>query len=146
MNIYSKILEVAAPVINLLRICVALRIGDEKPNKSMSLEKNVTILRADKKYGRLFNCLDITIRHSDAHASIHVDKEQGLVHLLDARGKKSKLIRSYAFSELSNTIRNVTRGFAAALFFSLYLQELSMTLLLLESPEYKYRLLALGNT
>lgn len=143
---YRRMLEATKPVLNLLRISLELRMGKPKPDKEATLGKNIAVLRLDPNYGNLFSSLDAMIRHSDAHVSIELDDSKGLVKLLDVRGKKEKLIRTYTYSNLSDMVREATQLLLPAILIGFHLQEIVMKSLVLASPEFKFRLLAVGNS
>ncbi len=143
---YRRILELAKPVLNLLRISLELRNANANVEKDATLAKNIATLRFDKNYGSLFSSLDAVIRHSDAHVSIELENDKGLVRLLDARGKKAKLVRTYTYSDVSDLIREATQSLLPAVLIGFHLQEISMKNLVLASPEFTFRLLAVGNS
>jgi hypothetical protein len=143
MGIYGRVMELSAPVLNLLRIGLELRGGNQRLVRQLSLTENVARLKTDPNYGHIFSCLDEMIRHSDAHASITV--ADGIVNLIDARGPEAKIVRTYKFKEIVQMIREMQRSLFPALITTLILQEIAMIDLLLTSPEYKHLLLAVNN-
>jgi hypothetical protein len=93
----------------------------------------------------LFSCLDEHIRHSDAHASIRIEKKARTVYLLDARSGKEKIVRVYTFDELVNMINTMQNEFFPVIYPTIVIFDIAMLDLLLVSREYKYLLLAIGN-
>ena len=143
MDIYSRCLELSAPILNLLRIGLELKNGISSPQKNYPLTRNVIILRGDPNYGHLFSCLDGTIRHSDAHISYGISG--GEVHLLDIRSKKPKLIKTYTFDEIHKMTNSLLYELLPAIFYTLSIHEIAAFLVVLTSFEYKLLLLSIGN-
>ena len=107
--------------------------------------ENIKILKSDSDYGSLFGCLDEQIRHSDAHASIRIEKADRKVFLIDARSGKEKVMQVYTFDELVNMINAMENEFFPVIYPTLVLFDITMLDLLLVSREYKHLLLAIGN-
>lgn len=146
MNLYTRLLEILEPLLNLTRIGLELRRGNPSPEKEYSLQKNIEILQADQEYGKMFNCLDPQIRHSDVHVSIRsIDKVSRLVYL-DVLRKRDSLACVYTFDELTTKINVMLNKFYPAVFPTIILFDISILDVLLVSREYKLRLLALGNS
>jgi hypothetical protein len=145
MDIYSQFIELAAPVINLIRIGLELKRGNISPHRKYGLGHNIEIIRSDQEYGALFNCLDAQIRHATAHASRRIDKAARKVYLIDARGKKEKIISIYTFDEICEMINTMQNKFFQAIIPSLILFDITTQDLVLTSREYKHLLLAVGN-
>ncbi|NQT05088.1 MAG: hypothetical protein HQ577_03665 [Dehalococcoidia bacterium] len=145
INIYSRMLELSSPIINLLRVGLELKRGVSSPSKYYNLKRNLDILKSDTEYGSLFSCLDEQIRHSDAHVSITIDKAHQEINLIDARGRKAKIVRTYKFDELLRMSQVMEYELFPALIFTIILHDIAMLVLLLESREYLHLLLAIGN-
>ena len=145
MGIYAQLIELAAPVINFVRIGLELKRGNTSPNSQCTLGQNIEILRSDQDYGPLFCCLDEQIRHAAAHASRRIDKAARKVYLIDARGNQRKIVRIYTFDEFCDVINLMTNQFFPAILPAIMLFDIETLYLLLVSPEYKHLLLALGN-
>lgn len=145
MNIYANFLEILSPMLNLVRIGLELRRGNDSPNKYYELVENIGILKSDKRFGHLFSCLDEQIRHASAHASFRINKAVRKVYLLDERGRKGKITRTYTFDQLTNILNGMNNEFFPVIYPTLVLFDIAMLDLLLVSREYKHLLLALGN-
>lgn len=145
MGIYRQFLELSAPVINLLRIGMELKRDNVSPQRGYKLRRNIEILKSNSDFGSLFGCLDEQIRHADAHASIRIDKKTRTVCLIDARGKKERVVSTYTFDGLTEKINIVQNQFFPAVFPTIVLFDIAALDLLLVSPEYKHLLLAVGN-
>ena len=145
MNIYGRFLEILAPIINLIRIGLELKRGNPSPEMRYEIGENIKILKSDSDYGSLFGCLDEQIRHSDAHASIRIEKTARKVFLIDARSGKGKVMRVYTFDELVNMINVMENEFFPVIYPILVLFDIAMFELLLVSREYKHLLLAIDN-
>jgi hypothetical protein len=144
MDVYGRYLELSAPIINLLRIGMELKNGVSAPEKQGSLGYNIMILKSDSNYGLLFSCLDEMIRHSDAHAAIEVSN--GKVHILDARSRKVKVLRTYTFQQIGDMARVMQHELFPAFISELPLYDAVSLDLVLISQEYKFLLLAIGNS
>lgn len=145
MNTYANFLEILSPMLNLLRIGLELRRGDNSPNKHCELVENIRIIKSDTEFGPLFGCLDEQIRHASAHASFRIDKAVRKVYLMDERGNKGKIVGTYTFDELTNMINLMNNQFFPVIYPTIALFDTETLDLLLVSREYQYRLLALGN-
>ena len=145
MNIYGRFLEILVPIINLIRIGLELKRGNPSPEMRCEIGENIKILKSDSDYGSLFGCLDEQIRHSDAHASIRIEKTARRVFLIDARSGKGKVMRVYTFDELVDMINVMENEFFPVIYPALVLFDIAMLDLLLVSREYKHLLLAIGN-
>ncbi len=145
MNIYGRFLEILVPIINLIRIGLELKRGNPSPEMRYEIGENIKILKSDSDYGSLFGCLDEQIRHSDAHASIRIEKADRKVFLIDARSGKEKVMQVYTFDELVNMINAMENEFFPVIYPTLVLFDITMLDLLLVSREYKHLLLAIGN-
>jgi len=143
MNIYGRCLELSTPVINLIRVGLDIKNGEKAPKKRYWLSRNIRILKSDPVYGGLFDCLDENIRHSDAHASI--DIANGNVHILETRGHKSKIIKTYTFEQIMTMIDVMEEELFPSIVSILVIHEMAALDLVLVSKEYKFLLLALGN-
>ncbi len=146
MDIYSKLIELSAPIINLIRIGLELKKGNSSPRKKYGLGQNIRILKADSDYGFLFCCLDEQIRHADAHAFRRIDKATRKVYLLDARTGIEKIIGTYTFNEFADIINTMRNQFFPAIFPTLVLFDIATFDLLLASTEYKLLLLTIDNS
>jgi len=145
MNIYGRFLELITPILNLIRIGLELKRGNASPEARYTIGKNIKILKSDPNYGTLFGCLDKQIRHSDAHASIYIDKEARKVQLIDARSGKERIVGTYTFEALIDMINTMQNEFFPVIYPTLVLFDIAMFELLLISREYKYLLLAISN-
>lgn len=145
MNIYANFLEILSPMLNLVRIGLELRRDNKSPNKHCELVENIGILKSDTEFGQLFGCLDEQIRHASAHASFRIDKAVRQVYLVDERGSKGKIVRTYTFDELTNMLNTMQNEFFLVIYPTLVIFDIAMLDLLLVSREYKHLLLALGN-
>jgi len=145
MDIYGRLIELSAPVINLIRIGLELKRGNSSSHVEYKLGQNIEILKSDPDYGPLFGCLDEQIRHADAHASRRIDKVARKVHLMDARERRERIVGTYTFDELTDMINLMQNQFFPAIFPTLILFDIATLDLLLVSPEYKHLLLAVGN-
>jgi hypothetical protein len=145
MNIYGRFFEILAPIINLIRIGLELKRGILSPEAKYGVGENIKILKSDRDYGELFGCLDEQIRHSDAHASIRINKVTHKVSFIDARSGKEKVVRVYTFDELIDMINTMQNEFFPAIYPTLVIFDIAMLVLLLVSREYKYLLLTVGN-
>ncbi|MFQ5763200.1 MAG: hypothetical protein ACE5PO_09210, partial [Candidatus Bathyarchaeia archaeon] len=93
LAIYKTVVEVSAPVLNILRVGLELQEGIPRPEKQKGLTENIIRLRTDATYGSVFRCLDSYLRHAEAHAAYEIRDKKVLV--LDHRGKGGKVIASY---------------------------------------------------
>ena len=143
MNIYSRCLELSAPVINLIRVGLEIKNGEISPERQYSISRNIRVLKLDSAYGTLFDCLDEMIRHSDAHASINIDN--GTVHIMETRGHKTKILRTYTFEKIMEMVQGMEEELFPSLVSTLLIHEMAALDLVLVSTEYKHLLLALGN-
>jgi len=64
------------------------------------------------------------IRHADAHVAVELNKKEDKVNLLNVRGKKTKLIRTYTFEDITRMTSEVSQELFPAIFISLSLQEI----------------------
>ncbi|GAI82935.1 unnamed protein product, partial [marine sediment metagenome] len=145
MDIYGRLIELSAPVINFIRIGLELKRGNSSPYGEYKLGQNIEILKSDLDYGPLFGCLDEQIRHADAHASRRIDKAARKVHLVDARGSRERIVGTYTFDEFTDIINLMQNQFFPAIFPTLILFDVATLDILLVSREYKHLLLAVGN-
>lgn len=146
MDMYGRLIELSAPMINLIRIGLELKRGNSSPHKEYRLGQNIEILKADLDYGPFFSCLDEHIRHADAHASRRIDRASRKVHLLDARCKRERIVGTYTFDEFTAMINRMQNQFFPAIFPTLMLFDTATMDILLVSTEYKHLLLAVSNT
>lgn len=145
MNVYGRFLELLKPMLYLVRVGLELKRGNMSPDKNYGLAKDIEVLKSDQEYGTLFGCLDEQIRHSDAHASIRVDKSESKVYLIDVRGGKEVIVDVYTFNEMLDMINIMQNEFFLAVFSSLLVFDFGMLLILLASKPYKFLLLAIDN-
>jgi hypothetical protein len=145
MNIYGRFLELLKPMLNLVRVGLELKRGNPSPDKNYMLSKNIEVLKSDQEYGVLFDCLDEQIRHSDAHASVRVDKEDRKVYLLDTRGAKGKIVKVYTFDELTDMMNVMNNQFFPVIYPTIAIFDIATLDLVLVGKEYKFLLLALCN-
>ena len=145
MDIYGRFIELLTPVLNLLRIGLELKRGNASPSREYRLGQNIGMLKADPTYGPLFGCLDEQMRHSDAHVSRRIDKASREVCLLDARGRKERIVSTYTFDEFTDMINVMQNQFFPAVLPTFILFDTAMLDLLLTSPEYRLLVLAIGN-
>lgn len=145
MQIYANFFEISSPILNLLRIGLELKRGNNSPNKHYKPVENIGILKSDTEFGHLFSCLDEQVRHASAHASFRIDKNNRKIYFLDERGSKGKIVRTYTFDELTNILNSFDNEFFPIIYPNLVLFDNAMLVLLLNSREYIHLLLALGN-
>lgn len=145
MDVYGRLIELLAPVLDLLRIGLELKRGNASPSDECQLGQNIRVLKADPLYGSLFGCLDEQVRHSDAHVSRHIDKTSREVRLLDARGRRERIVSTYTFDEFTDMVNVMQNQFFPAVFPTFVLFDTAMLDLLLASPEYRLLVLAIGN-
>lgn len=143
MDMYSRALELSAPILNLIRIGLEIKNGIPSPIKNYSLARNLSYLKGDQNYGQYFSCLDATIRHTDAHISYKISGRE--VQLLDIRSKKPKLIKTYTFDEIHKMTNALLYELLPAIFYTFSIHEVAAFLLVLNSFEYKVLLLSIDN-
>lgn len=143
IDMYSRCLELSAPILNLIRIGLEIKNGIPSPIKNYSLTRNVSSLIGDQNYGQYFSCLDATIRHTDAHISYTIS--DGEVQLFDIRSKKPKLIKTYTFDEIHKMTNALWYELFPAIFYTFSIREFAAFLLVLTSFEYKVLLLSIDN-
>ena len=143
IDMYSRCLELSAPILNLIRIGLEIKNGIPSPSKNYSLTRNVSSLIGDQNYGQYFSCLDAAIRHTDAHISYKISG--GDVQLLDIRSKKPKLIKTYTFDEIHKMTNALWYELLPAIFYIFSIREVAAFLLVLASFEYKVLLLSIDN-
>jgi len=145
INIYANFLEILSPMLNLMRIGLELRRDNKSPNKHCELVENIGILKSDTEFGQLFGCLDEQIRHASAHASFRIHKAVRQVYLMDERGSKGKIVRTYTFDKLTNMLNTMQNEFFPVIYPTIVIFDIAILDLLLASREYKHLLLAVGN-
>jgi len=133
MNIYARFLDILSPMLNLVRTGLELKRGNKSPNKRCELAENIRILKSDTEFGPLFGCLDEQIRHASAHASFRIDKAVRKVYLMDERGSKGKIVRTYTFDELTNMINLMNNQFFPVIYPTIVLFDTATLDLLLLS-------------
>jgi len=143
IDIYSRCLELSAPVLNIIRIGLEIKNGIPSPIKNDYLTRNVSSLIGDQNYGQYFSCLDATIRHTDAHISYKISGTE--VHLLDIRTKKPKLIKTYTFDQIYKMTDALLHELLPVIFYTFSIHEIAAFLLVLTSFEYKVLLLSIDN-
>jgi hypothetical protein len=144
LEIYKRILEVAAPILNVLRISLELKSGTSNPTPDLGLSENVRIIRSGQT-GGVFDCLDPNLRHADAHAA-HVEIEGGKVRLFDHKSRQPKLVAEYPIERIGRIVQEAHQALLPAIVNSLILVEMAMKDLLLLSPGHRFYILGIGNT
>jgi len=143
IDMYSRCLELSAPILNIIRIGLEIKNGIPSPVKNYSLTRNISSLTRDQNYGQCFTCLDPAIRHTDAHISYTISGEE--VQLLNIRSKTPKLIKTYSFDEINKMTKALMYELLPAIFYTFSIREFAVFLLVLTSFEYKVLLLSIDN-
>jgi len=143
LDFYRRISELLKPLINLLRVCVEIKDGNEKPRKFLSYIQNVNIIRADKDFGKLAEFIDPYIRNNESHLETFVDNKNMKVLL---RNPKGIIVKEYSFDEVIEMTHTLERMILSSLLFSFLIFNCAVRLLVFQDGRYKMTLLGLGNT
>lgn len=144
LDIYKTVLELSAPMINVIRVGLELSRGVEDPQPEKGLTENIEVIRSSGKYGEVFSCLDPHLRHGQAHASYKIEDDRVIVY--DYRSEDRKVVGEYTFEELAEMVREAHQEFFRAVLKTLLVSELAMKLMVLVCPEYKFYVLGIGNS
>lgn len=144
LKIHKTLLEVAQPVLNVLRAASEIQAGQADPEPTKGLTENVAALRSHPQAGPAFEVLDINLRNAEAHASWEIKDNKLLVY--DHRGKRSNLLGEYDYGALAQHVQELHLHFFPAILNVFAMQEVVMRDLVVLSPEHKLYLVNVGNT
>jgi len=143
LEIYRRISELLKPLINLLRICVEVKNGNNQPKLFLNYVRNVQIISEDNNSAKLVEFIDPHIRNNESHLKTIIDNKNKKVKLKD---KKGIIVKEYTFDEIIKITHFIERILLPSILFSFLIFNCAIRLLIFKDGKYKMALLSLGNT
>jgi hypothetical protein len=145
LDVYRRYLEALSHFINVIRICLDLIEGEKNLKPHLPYIVNCERINRNSIFAPLVRSIDPILRNSESHLNSSYDEKSRKVILKSKRKKGGEHITSYTSLELQDRIIDLDMNLIPALIITFTLQEYSMILRVLESPEYLQTILGIGN-
>jgi hypothetical protein len=148
LDAYWRMCELCYPFLDVARIALELRGGKVPSTEELSFEKLVAALRADQNGKKLVDCVEPVLRNSEAHCAAGVVEDNGkqFVVAYESRSNPAREIARFPYEEVLDKTNCLKQSAVVAFYFTLVLFEYAFLILVLNSIEFKFRLVTVGQT
>jgi hypothetical protein len=145
LDAYWRLCEVCYPMLYVAEVAMAFAENRVVSGDRPSFEDLVESLSNNSETKNLVECVEPILRNSEAHcvSSIVLENGQPVVIVYDCRSYPAHEIRRLPLSEVTNKVNCLAKSLLGALYMTLELFEYAFLLLVLNSYEFKMRLVTL---
>jgi hypothetical protein len=145
LDAYWRLCEVCQSMLYVAYVAVAFRENRILSRDRPSFEDLVACLENNPETRDLVEAVEPALRNSEAHcaSSIIVESNHPVVIAYDCRTNPAREIKRYSLSEVTNKVNLLSKSLLGALSITLELFEYAFLLLVLDSREFKMRLVTL---
>ena len=145
LDAYWRLCEVCYPMLYVAYVAVAFRENRILSGDRPSFEDLVASLESNPDTKNLVEGVEPVLRNSEAHCASSIIMEGGnpVVIAYDCRSNPAREIKRYALSEVTSKVNLLAKSLLGALSITLELFEYAFLLLVLNSYEFKMRLVTL---
>jgi hypothetical protein len=139
---YATFSESVIRFLNVIRFAIELVDGNADPEPKLDSIKNWQIVKAHPKYGFIVDKFDPRIRNAKAHN--HICISQGNITIGADKNGKAEKVAEYDWKQLRDMWQNLFK-LVSVLSISIYMSELALVGVILNSGDYKLMLVGVGN-
>jgi hypothetical protein len=145
LDAYWRLCEVCYPMLYVAQVATTFAENKAPSGDRPSFEDLVDSLRSKTETKTLVECVEPALRNSEAHcaSSIVMENGQPIVIAYDSRSYPAREIRRFPLSEVTDKVNCLAKSLLGALCMTLELFEYAFLLLVLNSYEFKMRLVTL---
>jgi hypothetical protein len=145
LDAYWRLCEVCYPMLYIAYVAIAFRENKILSRDRPSFEDLVASLENNPDTKSLVEGVEPVLRNSEAHCASSIIMENGhpVVIAYDSRSNPAREIKRYSLSQVTNKVNLLAKSLLGALSITLELFEHAFLLLVLNSYEFKMRLVTL---
>jgi len=145
LDAYWRLCEVCYPMLYVAQVALAFAEKRALSRDRPSFEDLVESLSNNSETKTLVECVEPVLRNSEAHcaSSIVMENDQPIVVAYDCRSYPAREIKRFSLSEVTAKVNCLAKSLLGALYMTLELFEYAFLLLVLNSYEFKMRLVTL---
>jgi len=146
LDAYWRMCELCYPFLDVARIAIELRDGKTPSKEEPTLDQLVKFLRDHSEGRKLVNSVEPVLRNSEAHCAASVDIVNGnpFVVAYESRSYPAREITRFPYSEVQSKTNSLKNSAVIAFNNTLILFEYAFLILVLNSYEFKLRLVTVG--
>jgi len=145
LDVYRRQCESIRPFVYALSEVIQALDGRRRLEPTLGYEKRVE-LTGKSQYGKIVDCLDPQIRHSESHGGTDIDHERGAIILGEGTvDGLRRTIREYSYWQFADIARNLEHGLYMAIIAEFALIQLSTWVLITHSVDYAQLSFAIDN-
>jgi hypothetical protein len=143
---YWRLCELCYPMLYVAQVALLFERNETPETDPPSFNDLIDFLEKTPETKDLVQCVEPTLRNSEAHCASSVLMEKGQVFLVanESRWYPAHEVKRFELSELTNKLNCLAKSLLVALYMELELFEYAFLLLVLNSYEFKMLLVTLA--